>query len=172
MKIVNAILYQFRTISLSWWIVIGSVATLLLLFRHKREQIIEDLLIIYILTVLASTVLSRSQIIGYSTEDLVNWNLVGTWIERITGDYAHKSELLLNFCMLLPVGVLFPWATKKGYVTTGVVGFSIIILIEFAQLITLRGWFELSDIVDNTIGVMIGYAIYRIGTAIWRKNKC
>ena len=63
-------------------------------------------------------------------------------------------------------------ATEKGFLPTALVGFALILLIELAQLFTGRGWFELSDIVDNTIGVMIGYALYRISKAVWRRNKC
>ena len=172
MEIINSILTQLRTISLLWWIVIGAVAMLLLLFRHKREQLVGDVLIIFILTILASTVLARSPVKYTDPAELVNLDLFGAWIDRLWGNSFGRAELLLNFCMLLPVGMLFPWATKKGFLPTILFGLSLIVLIEVAQLISRRGWFELCDIVDNTIGVMIGYALYRIGEVVWRRRKC
>ena len=172
MEILNAILYQFQTISLPWWIVIGFAAVLLLIFRHKREQLPGDVLIVYILVILASTVLSRPPIDLSERSELINLDLIGTWRERLSGDIYGKSELLLNFCMLLPVGLLFPWAAKKGFFPTVLIGLGLILIIELAQFFTGLGWFELSDIVDNTIGVMIGYVLYRIGEVIWRKIKC
>ncbi len=172
MEIINAILYQFRTISLPWWIVIGTVSVLLLIFRHKREQLVGNVLIIFILVILISTVLSRFPVSFSERSELINLNLIKTWRERLSGDFYGKSELLLNFCMLLPIGVLFPWATQKGFFPTVLSGFVLILIIELAQLFTGRGWLELSDIVDNTIGVVIGYLLYRIGKAIWRKIRC
>ncbi len=168
----HAIVQQLRIVSTPWWIVIGAVTALLLIFRHKREQLIGDLLIVYIITILASTVLSRPPSLEFIVSERINLNLIDTWIERITGDSGDRSELLLNFCMLLPVGILFPWATKKGFLPTALTGFALTVLIEAAQFLTKRGWFELTDIVDNTAGVMIGYALYRIGAAVWRKTEC
>ncbi|MCR5665009.1 MAG: VanZ family protein [Oscillospiraceae bacterium] len=172
MEIINAILYQFRVIGLTWWIIIGAVTALLLIFRHKREQMIGNLLIVYLLLILASTVLARSPVRHNTLSELINIDLIGTWARRFTEDIYSRSELLLNFCMLLPVGVLFPWATKKGFGITVLFGFALIVLIELAQLITGRGWFELTDIADNTVGVMIGYGLFRIGEFLWRKAKC
>ena len=172
MVVFNTILSQFRVISLTWWIIIAVVVILLLLFRHKREQLIGNLLIVYILFLFASTVLSRSTVQHNTSSELINLDLIGTWVKRFTGDDYSRSELLLNFCMLLPVGILFPWATKKGLAITALFGFVLIVLIESAQLLTGRGWFELTDIVDNTIGVMIGYALSRAGAAVWRRVKC
>lgn len=172
MEILNAILAQFRAILWPWWIAIGLVALLLLVFRHKREQLVGDLLIVYVITILASTVFSRAALSYTEPDNPINLDLVGTWVERLGGDFYSRSELLLNFCMLLPLGVLFPWATKRSFGMTVLAGLLLILLIEFAQLLTRRGWFELSDIVDNIIGVMIGYLLYRIGEAVWRRLKC
>ena len=58
------------------------------------------------------------------------------------------------------------------FLPTILFGLFLIVLIEVAQLISRRGWFELCDIVDNTIGVMIGYTLYRIGEVVWRRSKC
>lgn len=172
MEIINAILNQFKNISLPWWIAIVIVAALLLVFCHKSRQIPADMLVIYVLIILASTVLTRGSLYDTEWRELVNLNLIDTWSERLSGDFYGKSELLLNFCMLLPVGVLFPWATKRGIVLTAIAGLGLIVVIEFAQLVTRRGFFELTDIFDNTVGVIIGYGIYRFGAWLWRRWKC
>ena len=168
----HSILYQFRGIGLLWWMAISVAALLLFLFRNKRKQLTGNMLMIYILIIIVATVLSRTQVEVHSHSELLNLDLIGTWFSRVTGDSIGRSELLLNFCMLLPIGILFPWATEKGFLVTVVFGLSLTTLIEFAQLIMVRGWFELTDIVDNTIGVVIGYGLYRFGAWLWRKVKC
>ncbi len=172
MIIIHSILHQFRVISLPWWIAVGVIAIVLVIFFHKPKQLVGDLLIVYVLVILASTVLARD-VVGYSETNVpVSFDLIGTWIKRITGDPYDHSELLLNFCMLIPVGVLFPWATGKRFLPTVLVGLGLITVIEISQLVTRRGYFELSDIVDNTVGVMIGYGLWCIGSLIWRKIQC
>lgn len=48
---------------------------------------------------------------------------------------------------------------------------TLILIIEVLQVLTMRGWFELSDIVDNTIGIVFGYCVYYLGRKIWEKLK-
>ncbi len=171
MIIIQTMLHQFRIISLTWWIAIGMATILMFAFRHRKEQLPGDLLVIYFLIILVSTVLSRDSIGVDVLSDRMNFDLIDTWKARLVTDEYSRSELFLNFCMLMPVGVLFPWATKRGFWQTVLVGFVLILLIELLQLFTGRGWFELSDIVDNTIGVMIGYVLHRAGSAVWRRKN-
>lgn len=172
MEIIGTILSQIKTISLPWWIAIGVVTILLLIFRHKKKQMPANILVVYMLLILASTVFSREKLAYGDWSELVNLDLAGTWIRRFSVDEYGRAELLLNFCMLLPVGILFPWAAKKGFVKTALFGFGLIAVVELLQLITGRGYFELTDLVDNTVGVMIGYALFRIGETLWRKGRC
>ena len=172
MSIIKAVLYQFQIISLTWWIVIGIMAMMLFAIRHKREQIIGNCLIIYASLVLVITVLGRDQIDGLSYSDLFNMNLIGTWVERITGSSIDKHELLLNFFMLMPVGFLYPLATRNGFIPTTLICFLLTTSIELSQFLSRRGWLELTDIVNNTVGAIIGYGIYRFVSLLWEKKRC
>lgn len=166
---IHSILRQLRIVTPLWWGVIGAACLLLLLLRHDRRQMPGNLLIVYILFVLSSTVLARTT--GGRTDYLINLDLIGTWVRRIRADSSQQAELILNFFMLLPVGVLFPWATNRKLIGTVLFGLGLILLIEFAQLLTKRGWFELCDIVDNTLGVVLGYGLYCLGKRLTGERK-
>lgn len=168
---IEQILYHFRVISLPWWIVIGTLTVALLIFRHELRHIPGNLLIVYIAVVLISTVLTRDPLPFSDSAELLNLDLFGTWINRFSVDFYGRAELLLIFCMLIPVGILYPWSTKRNMASTVLVGFGMILVVETAQWITKRGYFELTDIVDNTVGLMIGYGLYRLGAWLWRKIK-
>ena len=142
------------------------------MFRHRRDQVVFNLLIVYVLVILASTFLARTIINNHSFSDLTNFDLINTWITRATGSDFDKYEFLLNFVMLLPAGFLFAWSTKKGFLQTVLFGFLLTFSIELAQLLSKRGWFELADIVDNIIGVAIGYGLFHAGAWLWQKLKC
>ena len=164
----KSMMRQLRIISLTWWIVIGVAAALLFLLRHKnKRQLLGNCLIVYLMIVFASTVFSRLTV---HQTDLVNLRLWKTWIDRFSGSASNRAELLLNFFMLMPVGVLFPISFGRRFWQTVLFGFLLTLAIEVLQLVTVRGWFELIDIIDNTIGVVIGYGCYYLGAALWKKH--
>lgn len=163
----KSIMRQLGIISLPWWIVIAIAAGLLFCLRHKnKRQLLGNVLIVYLMMVFASTVFSRLKV---HQTDLVNFRLLKTWIDRFSGNASNRAELLLNFFMLFPVGVLIPLSSGKRFFQTVSIGFLITLVIEVLQLVTVRGWFELSDIVDNTVGVAIGYGCYFLGAALWKR---
>ena len=51
------------------------------------------------------------------------------------------------------------------------IGFGFTLLIEIFQYISNFGIFEIDDIFDNTIGVIIGYSIFMIYTKIKEKGN-
>ncbi len=172
MKIINAVIYVLREIDPVWWIVLGAGAAVLAAFRHKKRHQIGNVLIVYIAAVYIVTVFGRAELDPARCPDLFNFDLFGTWASRLTGDEYDRYELFLNFFMLMPVGFLFPAATKKKLLPTLLFCFSVTLSVELLQALTVRGWFELADIVDNTVGAAIGYGIFRLGSLLWRKIKC
>ena len=67
-----------------------------------------------------------------------------------------------NVLLFVPFGIFVPLIFKsfRKWYKTALLGFVISIIIESAQLITHRGYFELDDILLNTLGTIIGYLIY------------
>jgi len=76
---------------------------------------------------------------------------------KIARDLA--IQIIMNVIMLAPLGFLIPFFVEKKPILLGA---ACSITIELIQLITRKGYFEIDDIIHNTIGFFIGYLVYRL----------
>ena len=74
-----------------------------------------------------------------------------------------RGNFLGNILLFIPIGLLFPVVARKRkwYWTIGV-GFSFSLLIETIQLITSLGYFDPDDIMLNTLGMTIGFGLWKL----------
>jgi len=82
----------------------------------------------------------------------------------------YTGQIIGNLLMLMPTGFLLPSIVEKRmvrwyHVTVSALIFSI--FIEITQYITGRGLMEFDDVFNNTVGSMIGFAVY---CAIKKRN--
>ncbi len=122
-------------------IIIGIVLILL----TKKWNI--SILVPYMFLVLAATVLTRD------AGETAKYNLRLFWSYGSAFRY-QKNQILANVVMFVPIGILLGFEKKRWSVVYGVL---LSILIEFTQLITHRGMFELDDVFHNAVGLMIGF---------------
>ena len=121
----------------------------------KTRRIVFPLLIFYICLVLGITVFSRLP------HDNAKYNFDLFWSYRKAGNNdTLLGQIILNYLMLLPFGMLLPLYIKRRWVV--VLGFAFSAMIELTQLFLRRGLFEFDDIVGNTLGVVIGVGIYSL----------
>ena len=82
-------------------------------------------------------------------------------------------NIILNIMMFVPFGFLLPLVSKKFQVfwKTYLAGFLFTFLIEITQLLFHLGICELDDLMNNTVGAMIGYGFYRLFMFIVKKWK-
>lgn len=123
-------------------IVIGIVLILL----TKKWNI--SILVPYMFLVLAATVLTRD------ARETAKYHLRLFWSYGSAFRY-QKNQILANVVMFIPIGVLLGFEKKRW---SAVYGGLFSILIEFTQLITHRGMFELDDVFHNAVGLMIGFS--------------
>ena len=72
-------------------------------------------------------------------------------------DTTDFKEALINVLVFTPVGLIFPLIReKKPILTSAILGFSISLFAEMFQLITRVGAFTYIDIINNTLGAVIG----------------
>lgn len=145
-----------------YFITIALAVVVYLSMRIRKQQIIKSvalaLAVSYVFLVLSITVFSR----GHTDFDL---NIIPPfWAYKtiLAGDIrAHEliAEIIMNVLMLAPLGFLAPFITEKHPILIGV-GCSVVI--ELIQLVTKKGYFEIDDIIHNTIGILIGFAIYKL----------
>jgi glycopeptide antibiotics resistance protein len=80
------------------------------------------------------------------------------------GNMEILLQILVNIAMYIPLGFLLPYCfklfEKHRYVIVGTFCGSLII--ELIQLIFRMGLFEVDDVINNTLGAVIGLLIYMI----------
>ena len=85
---------------------------------------------------------------------LRHWN----WLGRIS-----VENLIYNILAFVPYGVLLPLIRRdNGFFFTFLTGTLLSAAIEYFQLVTLLGVFDVDDIILNSFGVLLGYILYRI----------
>ena len=80
-------------------------------------------------------------------------------------------EIMLNYLMLLPFGIMVSLYVKRRWVALS--GFLFSVAIEISQFFLHRGLFEFDDIIGNCFGVLIGMGVYQlivVGYSIRMKN--
>lgn len=100
--------------------------------------------------------LFRSYREAWNTFSTRNWQLV-----------------IFNILVFSPLGTLLPLIfdkMRKFYYTVGS-GFLFSLCIELLQRITHRGLCELDDLFNNTLGVLLGYCLFRIIYTLFHKEK-
>ena len=82
-------------------------------------------------------------------------------------------NIILNIMMFVPLGFLLPLVSKKfqAFWKTYLAGFLFTFLIEMTQLLFHLGICELDDLMNNTVGTMIGYGFYRLFVFVVKKWK-
>lgn len=83
------------------------------------------------------------------------------------------QDIILNLLMMMPFGFLFTAYFKKGIITVTSATLLFSMFIEITQLILTKFLvhqrsFDVTDIINNTIGGIVGYIIYKI---IYKKVK-
>lgn len=137
----------------------------LLLKGRKKLKIKRTLLwstfSIYIIVVLGATLGMRHT--GYG--GYANFHLFSSYIEAWNSFSSLQwRNIILNILMLVPLGFFLPLLFKKckRFWVTYLSGFLFTLILELTQLFAQRGIFELDDIVNNTLGCIIGYGIVMI----------
>ena len=95
-----------------------------------------------------------------------NYETVGAW--------RFLINIVGNVIAFIPFGFLFPFfinRTKGKMLFTVFIGVVFTCAIEFTQLLTKVGIFDVDDIILNAIGVITGYIIFHIGEISVRKVK-
>lgn len=82
------------------------------------------------------------------------------WIVNIFG----------NIGVFVPFGLLLPMALGGKMRKSFIIFLSGLLVLEFIQLLSRRGSFDIDDFILNSLGFVIGYGIYKI-LAMWVKSR-
>lgn len=133
-----------------------------------KKFILYGISIGYIIVVLGATFMNRAQV--YKT---INLNLFSSYKEAYhLMKISLFRNLILNMLLFVPFGFLLPFYSdklKKMYKVL-LIGLGFTLLIEIIQYLSRFGIFEIDDVFDNTVGVLIGYSIFMVYNNIKEKK--
>lgn len=93
----------------------------------------------------------------------------------LKGDMWFQASLNLfgNILCFVPIGLVLPIAGNywKQFHRTIIFAMTFSLIIEFTQLISKVGSFDVDDIILNTIGGFVGYMIYFISNKIRKAGE-
>ena len=124
------------------------------------------LLAVYLIFTFYLTVVSRAS----SSKDSIRTE----WLEghKSIHDVYPNSENYLNIFLFVPIGCLVGIVVRKYRLIYAVlVGLFVSETIECAQLIWQRGTFDVNDLMNNTIGALIGGLIAVIVMSFYKGQK-
>ena len=152
---------------LPYGIVVGIVVMLLLKVINKKRVrsgrtpfcvVSTTALMTYIFIILCITFLSRENgsRIGVDMEIFATWGI----------NARNNAYVVENVLLFVPYGILVPWVFKgcRKFFSSFLIGITTSFIVECLQLITARGYFQIDDILTNTLGAIIGYYIFKILT--------
>lgn len=115
----------------------------------------------YLLIIFCLTLLSREQ--GSTTKiDLE----IGSTLRINARNNAYVVE---NILLFIPYGFCLAWrfGSRKRWIINIFTGLMTTLAVEYTQLLTGRGVFQIDDILTNALGCVLGlicYAVYRAVT--------
>lgn len=118
------------------------------------------LLVEYVFLIYCSTVFIRS-LSEASQHHLVPFWSYALYLRGGRDDLI--AEIVMNVVVFIPVGFLLGCGIKKiGWRNALLFGILMSFSIEVLQFILERGVSEVDDIINNTVGCIIGYSFYRV----------
>jgi glycopeptide antibiotics resistance protein len=144
--------------------------------RLPRGALTARLLLILVLAVLLVYTLPYWNSTGSAPPDVQKWNLVpgrtiAMQLHALDFDTpAMVQQLGGNVLFFVPIGLLLPigWRRARTFIVTVLVGLSMTVAIELAQLVmtyTLPVWPRWADVDDvflNVLGVIMGWTVWRL----------
>ena len=150
---------------LPWGIMAGIIVAMILNMVNARRSHTGRKLVpapaavcfyMYVVILLVITFFSRESGSGKG----IDLELFSTWgINDRNNAYVVENVLLF-----IPYGIVCSWYLKKirSFVGCTALGLLSSLGIEWLQLLTQRGVFQIDDILTNMLGSMIGYLLFHI----------
>ena len=106
---------------------------------------------------------------GLSSANFIPFKTIKMYI-RYRSSLNSFANLFGNLFILTPLGILLPfaWRKKHSVFLITAVGFLVSMAVETLQLVLGVGAFDVDDLILNTLGVIVGYVLYKIGELLYR----
>ena len=140
--------------------------------KFKESAFFRKLFLLAFVTslILFRTLLNRNLWMNPLSNVMGGWSL---W-ETVNGERQLTTECIENVIMMVPFSTMVMWTFNmrdKILWQSGKIAFLFSALIELLQVLLRLGTFQLSDIVYNTVGGIIGGVLYYIAIKIRKKTE-
>ena len=149
------------------WVVLSAIICIglvcifsLVKVKEKKWQYSSVLcLTIYVSIMLCNTVIFRTE------GNMSRVVLIPFWsyMEAVKESRSfYLIENLLNIVLFVPVGLFLKMSFRNmRFIPIVFCGLLLSLVIETSQLLLQRGWFEVDDMMHNTLGTVLGYLTIR-----------
>lgn len=137
---------------------------------RKKDVAVLLLFSVYMTFLLGVTLFNRHPEESYRLELQPLWS----YIETIgNGNLPLGRQIFYNILAFVPLGIFLPLLSSRMRCKRNILISSALLSagIECSQLIFKCGLCELDDVLDNTIGAVIGYVVWRGLRMIWKKVR-
>ena len=140
--------------------------------KFKESMFFRKLFLLAFVTslILFRTLLNRNLWMNPLSNVMDGWSI---W-ETVNGERQLTTECIENVIMMVPFSTMVMWTFNvrdKILWQSGKIAFLFSALIELLQVLLRLGTFQLSDIVYNTVGGIIGGVLYYIAIKIRKKTE-
>ena len=140
--------------------------------KFKESMFFRKLFLLAFVTslILFRTLLNRNLWMNPLSNVMGGWSL---W-ETVNGERQLTIACIENVIMMVPFSTMVMWTFNvrdKILWQSGKIAFLFSALIELLQVLLRLGTFQLSDIVYNTVGGIIGGVLYYIAIKIRKKTE-
>jgi glycopeptide antibiotics resistance protein len=149
---------------------VGVVLTIYIIWIYPRfkkldsqQFVINNLMVIYLVFVSYFTLMPVLVNLPFVFIDSYETMNFVPFIDLQLGRPLAQKEIILNIIMLVPFGVLLPLIKKQNILYVVSKAFLLSLSIELLQpFISSSRAFDVTDIITNTTGALIGYLLYII----------
>lgn len=148
--------------------------------KKKIKTVGAVLFVLYIFALVYFLFFSEGYGRGNSAEHVYRYNLVPFreirrfWVYRQKlGIVATFSNLAGNIIGFIPFGLFLPLLRRntRNLFFIGAAGLMVSLIVECIQLVSKVGCFDVDDLILNTLGAIIGYMIFCICNAVYKRIR-
>lgn len=139
--------------------------------KQKINFLVPTLFILYI-ALLIWIILFKLQFSIRELETFRSINLMPFHYDNEVGARFHLKEILENVAIFAPLGIyLCMFKREPNFITKVISILGISIALETAQYILAVGRSDITDLITNTMGGILGIGIYYVATKLFHNRK-
>nr|WP_106782990.1 VanZ family protein [Lysinibacillus timonensis] len=145
--------------------------------KTDREFVINSMMYFYVVMVLFVTLMPFTMPFGGRNNLFMETINYIPFRDIISGYRGALREIILNIIMMMPFGFLYPLMKNKGIFSTVSLTFLFSFIIECSQLVSVwwggvnQRTFDVTDLITNTLGGLIGYLNFMVLRLVVRKRN-